>query len=348
MSEATASTPAAFLTTTDLSSPRRLAGRTVQPVGLGCMNLNHGYSNFLSDEDAVALVRTALDTGVDHFDTATLYDAGHNEEVVGRALGAHRQEVFLASKGGLTAGPDGGIDGRPETLRRQVEGSLRRLGTDVIDLYYLHRLDPGVPVEESAGALAEMVQAGKIGAYGLSEVSAATLERAHAVHPVAAVQNEYSLWTRNPEWGLLDACRRTGTVLVAFSPVARAFLTGTLHEPASLPEGDMRHRMPRFSAENYPANLALLAPFAAEAVRLGTTPAALAIAWVLAQGPDVVAIPGTTSAAHLTEDRAAERVVLTADDITRIDAIVNHATVRGHRYPEAQRPTIDTEDAPPA
>jgi aryl-alcohol dehydrogenase-like predicted oxidoreductase len=347
MSDASATTSAPPLTT-DLSSPRRLAGRTVRPVGLGCMNLNHGYSGFLSDEDAIALVRTALDEGVDHFDTATLYGAGHNEEVVGRALGARRHEVFLASKGGLTAGPDGGIDGRPETLRRQVEDSLRRLGTDFIDLYYQHRLDPDVPVEESAGALAEMVAAGTIGAYGLSEVSAATLERAHAVHPVAAVQNEYSLWTRNPEWGLLEACRRTGTVLVAFSPVARAFLTGTLREPAALPEGDMRHRMPRFSAENYPANLALLDPFAAEAARLGTTPAALAVAWVLAQGPDVVAIPGTTSAAHLAEDRAAEQVVLASRDLARLDAIINHDTVRGHRYPAAQRATIDTEDAPSA
>ncbi|WMY79523.1 aldo/keto reductase [Citricoccus sp. I39-566] len=335
--------------TTDLSTPRTLAGRTVRPVGLGCMNLNHGYSDFPSEEDAVALIHAALDAGVDHVDTATLYGTGRNEELVGRALGTRRKDVLLASKGGLTgASRDsaGGIDGRPETLRRQVEDSLRRLGTEFIDLYYLHRLDPQVPVEDSAGALAELVRAGKIGAYGLSEVSAATLERAHAVHPVAAVQNEYSLWTRNPEWGLLQACRRTGTALVAFSPVGRAFLTGTLRNPSALPEGDMRHRMPRFSAEHYPANLALLEPLRAEAERLGATPASLSIAWLLAQGPEVLAIPGTTSAAHLAEDRAAERVVLTAEDVARVGAIINHATVHGHRYAEHQRPSIDTEDAP--
>ncbi|MFC7403195.1 aldo/keto reductase [Citricoccus sp. GCM10030269] len=330
----------------DLSTSRQLAGRSVRPVGLGCMNLNHGYSHFLSDDDAVALVRTALDEGVDHFDTATLYGAGHNEEVVGRALGSRRQDVLLASKGGLVGGPERGIDGRPESLHRQVDASLRRLGTDFIDLYYLHRLDPQVPVEDSAGALSEMIQAGKIGAYGLSEVSGATLERAHAVHPVAAVQNEYSLWTRNPEWGLLDACRRTGTTLVAFSPLGRGFLTGTLEDPAALPAEDLRHRMPRFTAENYPANLALLEPFRAEADRLGTTPAALSIAWILAQGTDVVAIPGTTSAAHLAEDRSAEQVILTADDLARIDAIINQETVHGHRYAEAQRKSIDTEEPP--
>lgn len=331
---------------TDLSTPRPLAGRTVRPLGLGCMNLNHGYSGFPSDQDAVALIHAALDAGVDHFDTATLYGAGRNEELVGRALGPHRQEIFLASKGGLTGGPDGGVDGRPETLKRQVEESLRRLSTDRIDLYYLHRLDPNVPVEDSAGALAELIQAGKIGAYGLSEVSAATLERAQAVHPVAAVQNEYSLWTRNPEWGLLQACCRTGTALVAFSPVGRAFLTGALQDPATLPAGDMRHRMPRFSAEHFPANRALLEPLRAEADRLGATPAQLSIAWLLAQGPEVLAIPGTTSAAHLAEDLAAEQVVLSAEDVARVGAIINHTTVHGHRYAQAQRATIDTEDAP--
>ncbi|MGM7669548.1 aldo/keto reductase [Microbacterium sp. A93] len=335
--------------TTDLSTPRALAGRTVRPVGLGCMNLNHGYSDFPTEEDATALIHTALDAGVDHFDTATLYGSGRNEELVGRALGTHRKEVFLASKGGLTGATRekaGGVDGRPETLKLQVEDSLRRLGTDFIDLYYLHRLDRQVPVEDSAGALAELIQSGKIGAYGLSEVSAATLERAHAVHPVAAVQNEYSLWTRNPEWGLLDACRRTGTTLVAFSPVGRAFLTGALQDPAALPAGDMRHRMPRFSAEHYPANRALLEPLRAEAERLGATPASLSIAWLLAQGPEVLAIPGTTSAAHLAEDRAAEQVVLSVRDVARVGAIINHATVHGHRYAESQRATIDTEDAP--
>lgn len=270
---------------------------------------------------------------------------------MGRALaraGADvRERVLLASKGGLTGGPDRSVDGRPETLRAQVDASLHRLGQERIDLYYLHRLDRSVPVEESVGALAEAVAAGKIGAIGLSEVSAATLTRAAAVHPIAAVQNEYSLATRNPEWGLLEACRRHGTVLVAFSPVSRGLLTDAPPRLDRLDAADMRHRMPRFAAGNYPANLVLREALAAEAVRLGTSTAALAIAWVLAQGEDVVAIPGTTSWDHWCEDRAAQQVRLGPADVARLDALVNHARVAGTRYGEAQQATVDTEAAPP-
>lgn len=336
--------------TTDLRSPRRVAGRDVRPVGLGCMNLVHGYSGFLSEREAVDLVVGVLEDGTDHLDTATLYGGGLSEEYVGKALarvGADvRDRVLLASKCGLSRDADRPIDGRPETLRAQVDASLRRLGQDRIDLYYLHRLDPRVPVEESVGALAEAVAAGKIGAIGLSEVSGATLDRAATEHPVAAVQNEYSLATRNPEWGLLEACRRHGAALVAFSPVCRGLLTDAPPVVADLPDGDMRHAMPRFQGPAWEANLRLREEFASEAARLGVPAASLAVAWVLAQGADVVAIPGTTDPAHWREDRGAEEVSLTLEDLARLDALVNHATVQGRRYSDAQQASVDTEDAP--
>ncbi|MGO1184000.1 MAG: aldo/keto reductase [Micrococcaceae bacterium] len=338
---------------TDLTSPRLLAGRPVRPIGLGCMNLNHGYTRFLDDAAAVdLLVRAVTEAGVDHLDTATLYGGGRNEELVGRAVatttsqGRLRDRVLLASKCGLTKTGDRRIDGRPETLRAQVDASLQRLQTDHIDLYYLHRLDPQVPVEESAGALAEMIQQGKIGAYGLSEVSASTLRRAQEVHPVAAVQNEYSLWTRNPEWGLLEACRETGTVLVAFSPVARGFLSDAPPRIEDFAHTDVRRTMPRFSEENYPQNLRLLESLTEQARQHGTSVAALSLAWVLAQGENVVAIPGTTSWEHLLEDQSAEQLSLNPVEVRRLGDIVNHSTVHGHRYAEKARSTIDTEDAP--
>lgn len=338
---------------TDLSSPRLLAGRPVRPIGLGCMNLNHGYTHFLDDDAAVdLLVRAVTEAGIDHLDTATLYGGGRNEELVGRALstttsqGRLRDRVLLASKCGLTQSGDRRFDGRPETLRAQVEDSLRRLQTDHIDLYYLHRLDPEVPVEESAGALAEMISQGKIGAYGLSEISAETLRRADAVHPVGAVQNEYSLWTRNPEWGLLEDCRETGTTLVAFSPVARGFLSDAPPRTEDLAASDVRSTMPRFSGENYPENLRLREKLAEQARAHGTTVAALALAWVLAQGENVVAIPGTINWDHLLEDQSAEQLRISPVDVLRWGDIINHATVHGHRYAEKARATIDTEDAP--
>lgn len=338
---------------TDLTSPRLLAGRPVRPIGLGCMNLNHGYTRFLDDDAAVDLIiRAVTEAGIDHLDTATLYGGGRNEELVGRALatttsqGRLRDRVLLASKCGLTNTGDRRIDGRPETLRAQVDASLRRLQTDHIDLYYLHRLDPEVPVEESAGALAEMIQQGKIGAYGLSEVSASTLRRAQEVHPVAAVQNEYSLWTRNPEWGLLEACRETGTVLVAFSPVARGFLSDAPPRIEDFADTDVRRTMPRFSEENYPQNLRLLEALTEQARQHGTSVAALSLSWVLAQGENVVAIPGTTSWEHLLEDQSAEQLSLNPVEVRRLGDIVNHSTVHGHRYAEKARSTIDTEDTP--
>lgn len=329
---------------------RNLAGTMVRPLGLGCMNLSHGYSNFPSYADGATLLRHALEAGVDHFDTATLYGRGCNEELLGAALGKRRDDFFLASKCGLeimAPGERGRIDGRPETIRAQAEASLNRLGTNYIDLYYLHRLDPDVPVEESVGALADLVAEGAIGAIGLSEVSAATLRRAAAEYPIAAVQNEYSLATRNSELGLLEACRELGTAFVAFSPLCRAFLTGTLRDPQSLPEQDMRRSMPRFSAENYPANLRLLAQVEAIADRLGISCAQLALAWVLAQGEHVHAIPGTTSTDHLDENLGAGDIVLDEATLTELGDIINSGTMHGARYNAGQQRTIDTEEFAP-
>lgn len=308
------------------------------------MNLNHAYGTAPRPEDAAKLLLHALDNGVRYFDTAAIYGATANEVLLGEVLGPRRDEYFLASKCGMTA-VDGQrvIDGRPEALKATCEDALRRLRTDYIDLYYLHRWDKSVPIEDSVGALADLVQEGKIGGIGLSEVSAATLRRAHAVHPIAALQTEYSLWTRNPELGTLQACRELGTAFVAFSPLARGFLGGTLLEVSSLPGGDIRRSMPRFSAENFPKNLRLLDGLALLAAEAGCTLAQLAIAWVLHQGDHVIALPGTRSTAHLDEDLAAGAVVLTDDVLRRAGALINEGTVHGARYNAAAQADVDTE-----
>lgn len=329
--------------------PRRLAGRLVTPIGLGCMNLSHAYGAPPTVAQGEALLRRALELGVDCFDTAALYGGGANEELVGRMLAPVRDHVTLCSKGGLVLQPqaDGTnkrvIDGRPQALRAHVEGSLARLRTERIDLYFLHRLDPAVPVEDTVGELARLVGAGKLGAIGLSEVSATTLRRAHAVHPIAALQTEYSLWTRNPELAGLAACREIGAAFVAFSPLARAFLTNTLHDVATLHAGDIRRNMPRFAPPAYAANLALLPPFVALAAEIGCTPAQLALAWVLAQGDHVIAIPGTTDPLHLQENMGALTVPLDALHLHRLDALINHTRVTGPRYSAASQADIDTE-----
>ncbi|MFD1212133.1 aldo/keto reductase [Arthrobacter sp. GCM10027362] len=323
---------------------RFIGTHDVGSIGLGCMNLSHAYGTPPAREDAAKLLLHTLDHGVRHFDTAAIYGATANETLIGEVLGPRRDKYFLASKCGM-ASINGRrvIDGRPETLKGTCEDALRRLRTDHIDLYYLHRWDQAVPIEESVGALAELVAEGKIGGIGLSEVSAATLRRAHAVHPIAALQAEYSLWSRNPELGTLDACRELGTAFVAFSPLARGFLTGTLRDVASLPASDIRHSMPRFSAENYPKNLALLDGFAALAREAGCTMAQLAIAWVLSRGEHVVALPGTTGTGHLDEDLGADTVRLEADLLRRLDRLINEQTVHGARYSAAQQADVDTE-----
>ncbi|EMY34608.1 aldo-keto reductase [Arthrobacter crystallopoietes BAB-32] len=323
---------------------RRIGTRDVGSIGLGCMNLSHAYGVPPVREDAEALLLHALDRGVRHFDTAAIYGATANETLVGEVLGPRRDEYFLASKGGMTS-VDGKrvIDGRPHTLKATCEEALRRLRTDHIDLYYLHRWDKTIPVEESVGALAELVAEGKIGGIGLSEVSADTLRRAHTVHPIAALQTEYSLWTRNPELGVLSACRELGTAFVAFSPLARGFLTGKLRDPSALPEGDLRRGMPRFSPANFPLNLRLLDGYTRLAEEAGCTPAQLALAWVLHQDGNIIALPGTTNSAHLDEDLAAAAVVLDENMLQRLDGLINEQTVHGARYNAAAQADVDTE-----
>ncbi|WP_417509654.1 aldo/keto reductase [Microbacterium sp.] len=313
-------------------------------MGLGCMNLSHAYGIPPSSEDGLAVLRTALDDGVTHLDTATLYGAGRNEELVGQALRGRRDEVMLASKGGM-AMVEGTkvIDGRPDTLRAQVDASLSRLGVDHIDLYYLHRWDKKVPIEESVGALASAVEQGKIGAIGLSEVSVATLRKAQQAAPIAAVQNEYSLWSRNPELGMLDVTAADGIALVAFSPVARGFLSDSVGDPADLAEKDIRRSMPRFSAQNWPANEALLPAWRGLAAEAECTPAQLALVWLLSRGEHVVPIPGTTSVSHLREDFGALDLSVDAALLARAGELISTATVAGPRYAPGPAAEVDAE-----
>lgn len=324
---------------------RKLGEFSVSAIGLGCMNLSHAYGTPPPPEQAEALLLRALDHGITHFDTAALYGFGANEILLGRVLNPHRRKFMLASKCGMT-GVDGKrvIDGRPATLKRTCDESLRRLQTDVIDLYYLHRWDKQVPIEDSVGALSDLVRAGKIRAIGLSEVSAPTLRRAHAVHPIAALQSEYSLWTRNAELGTLDTCRELGIAYVAFSPTARAFLTNTLREPeAQLEAKDIRRQMPRFDAANYPRNLALLPAYLHIAEEVGCTPAQLAIAWLLAKGEHIIPIFGTRQPEHLDDNAGAAAVSLDLNTVARLDALINQQTVTGPRYNAATQLEIDTE-----
>ena len=330
---------------------RRIGPFTVSAVSLGCMNLSHAYGAPPPPAQAEALLLRALDLGVTMFDTAALYGFGANETLVGRVLKAHRDRFVLASKGGMAGvqfddGIKRVIDGRPEAVRRNCEDSLKRLGVEHIDLYYLHRWDKKVPIEDSVGAMADLVRAGKVRALGLSEVSAATLKRAHAVHPIVAVQSEYSLWSRNVEIGVLQACRDIGASLVAFSPTARAFLTGALRDVATLDAKDIRRGMPRFYPDNYAKNLQLLDGYAQIARDAGCSMAQLAIAWVLSRGKHVIALPGTTSLAHLEENLGAADVQLDATVLQRLDALINRHTVAGTRYNAATQTEVDTEEYP--
>ncbi len=323
---------------------RRVGPFEVSAIGLGCMNLSHAYGVPPPPEEGARLLLKALDLGVTFFDTAALYGFGANEELVGRVLSPHRSRFTLASKCGMQ-GVDGKrvIDGRPATLKATCEASLRRLRTDAIDLYYLHRWDKQVPIEDSVGALADLVREGKVRSLGLSEVSAATLRRAHAVHPVSALQSEYSLWSRNAELGTLQACRELGIAYVAFSPLARGYLGGTLRDVAALDAKDIRRAMPRFSPENYAANLLLLDTVQAVAREAGCTPAQLSLAWLLQRGEHVVPIPGTTRVAHLEENLGAVGVALTAAQCERIEAALAPQRIAGARYNAATMAEVDTE-----
>jgi aryl-alcohol dehydrogenase-like predicted oxidoreductase len=329
---------------------RKLGPFQVSAISLGCMNLSHAYGAPVSAAQGEKILLAALDEGVTMFDTAALYGFGANETLLGNVLSKHRHRFTLASKCGIQgvdAAGDGKlvrvIDGRPETIRALCEASLKRLQTDVIDLYYLHRWDKKVPIEDSVGALSELVRAGKIRSIGLSEVSATSLRKAHAVHPIAAVQTEYSLWSRNAEIAVLDACKELGATFVAFSPVTRGFLCGELLDVSTLDAKDIRRGMPRFTPENYAQNLKLLPTYLALAKEAECTPAQLALAWLLHKAEHIIPIPGTTNLAHLLDNLGASEVTLSASVIAQLEALINHKTVVGDRYNEQNNREVDTE-----
>lgn len=323
---------------------RYINARPVNAIGLGCMSLSWGYGTLPPRELATALLNRALDLGYNHLDTANIYGLGHNETLIGEALKGRRGEFFLATKMGIVIeGEKRGINCRPEAIRRCIDESLTRLQTDHVDLYYMHRRDRDVPIEESVGAMADLIKAGKIGGIGLSEMSAETLRRASAEHPIAAMQTEYSPWTREPEIAVLEACRALGTTFVAFSPVARGVLANGIQDIAALEEKDLRRGMPRFNADNWPANRALVDAFCAIAAEFEVTPAQLSLAWVLSRGEHIVAIPGTASIAHMEENFARADWTIPAAAAVRIDALINERTVAGPRYGETMQKTIDTE-----
>ena len=326
---------------------RRELGRSgieVSAIGLGCWGMSGSYGP--ADEgESVATLHRALDLGVDFIDTADSYgEDGHNESLIGRALAGRRHEFVLATKTGWVkrAGPDGtttvGVDGHPERIRSACEASLARLKTDVIDLYYLHRVDPDVPVEESVGALANMVAAGKARFLGLSEVSEATLRRAHAVHPITALQSEYSLWTREPEAAVMPACRELGIAFVPFSPLGRGFLTGAVTGREGIAPGDWRANNPRFTDESIARNRALLRPLKEVAEAHGAKAAQVALAWVLSRGEQVIPIPGMKRRSHLDENVASVDITLTHEELARLDAAFTPGAAAGDRYtPEVAR-----------
>jgi aryl-alcohol dehydrogenase-like predicted oxidoreductase len=327
------------------STTRTIAGSAVHPVGLGCMNLSWAYGTPPSPEVGARLLARALDLGYNHLDTARIYGGGQNEAMIGEALKGRRQEFFLASKCGIVVdGPRRGVDCSPAALEQAIEESLRLLQTDHIELYYMHRFDPKVPIAESVGALARAIEAGKIGAYGVSEWSSQHIREAHAVHPVGAVQTEYSLWTRNVELGVLDACTELGVPLVAFSPLGRGALANVLKDPSTLEESDLRTKMPRFQPENWPHNLALIERLAGLAQEAGVTAAQLALAWVLSRADHIHVIPGTTNLQHLEDNFHAGSLSIDAEVLAAAGELINEHSVAGHRYHAAVRPSIDTEE----
>jgi aryl-alcohol dehydrogenase-like predicted oxidoreductase len=315
----------------------------VSAIGLGCMGLSFGYGPATPRDQAERVLLGAIDAGYTFFDTAAVYGLGHNETLVGEVLGAHRDKFTLASKCGITVGDERGINGSPANIKDTCERSLKRLQTDVIDIYYLHRWDKRVPIEDSVGALSDLLAEGKIRAIGLSEVSAPILRRAHATHPIAALQTEYSPWTRNPEIAVLDACHELGITFVAFSPVGRGFLAGGVTDPAKFQPGDMRMAMPRFQGEAFAANMQLLEQFTAVARDAGCTPAQLCLAWLMQKDPTLVSIPGTTRPKHMRENAGAAAVTVTAETMAKVDELVNERTVTGSRYSPAMQSAVDTE-----
>jgi len=308
----------------------------VSAIGLGCMPLSSGYAP-ADEAEALATLTRALDLGVNFLDTADVYGAGHNETLVGQAIAGRRDEVVLASKFGQVPQGDGTvrIDGRPDYLAQACEASLKRLGVEVIDLYYQHRVDPEVPIEETVGAMARLVAAGKVRALGLSEAGAETLRRAQATHPISALQSEYSLWTRDPEPEILPACRELGISLVCFSPLGRGFLTGAVRRRDDLSETDYRRTIPRFEQANFDDNLAQLAVLEDLAGAKGCSTAQIALAWLLAQGDDILPIPGTRKRGHLEDNAAALELDLSADELAALDQAFASGAASGDRYKAA-------------
>jgi aryl-alcohol dehydrogenase-like predicted oxidoreductase len=325
---------------------RALGPFSISALGLGCMNISMGYGP-ADDSESCKLLEAALDHGYTFLDTASMYGMGHSETLIGRTLKHRRNDYILASKCGISRADDGTtkINGHPDVIRATCEESLKRLQTDVIDLYYLHRIDPAVAVEDSVGALAELVAAGKIRTIGLSECSTESLRRAHAVHPVTAVQSEYSLWTRTPERRILDACRELGVTFVAFSPLARAFLTGKAQDVTHLADNDIRctNARPRFEPENFARNTRLLEPYSKIAERVGCSMSQLALAWLLARGDHVIPIPGTKHMAYMIENAGAGDIRLEQEVVTELDTLINESTVAGTRYTAALMEKTDAE-----
>lgn len=326
---------------------RKLAGRDIYPIGFGAMNVSHCYQPRLPDNEGGRVLLAALDLGYTHFDTAAVYGHGHNEALIGEYLSPRRDEIVLTSKCGIVKDPDTGkrgINNRTDLIRKSIDETLSLLKTDHLDMFYLHRWDKVTPIEEVVGEMGRLVEAGKVRTLGLSEVSAKTLRKAHATHPISAVQSEYSLWTRNPEIAVLEACREIGATFVAFSPVARQFLTGKLTAVDGFCYDDIRNTMPRFEPEVYAENLKLLTEYKAIADEAGCTQAQLALAWLLTRGEHVVPIPGTQSIANAEENFHSAKVELSAEILVRLDRLINEKTVKGGRYNPGIQEQIDTEE----